>query len=633
MQATPQPFIDQMDLFGDMFDPTVQSFTKEDIDSLASTTESLKDFSDMSDDEKEDFVNSKDYKKYSMDTDRLFGQHIDESKSSVQDIFGLSGQGASFSYNCFKFLNIDHEYYQDMVDSSPIMQETLEKGEELLPTFKYLHEDIFMSLYQYNVDVLPPEKMHMQSYMNRNILSKLLNTPTYIALRKTCRCDMFNAGIGTEILGEKVFELLETELKKIESFEQKKKEFDELIRQEEELDSLCEEQDDLLERIDELQQEGEFADQEELNQLQDSLSEVQQSIEQARALAEQQAAKCDELVIDDEDEIEDDELSNTVSVVVSNDLGTCMDQVQQVSDLVDAWGLGGSDTGKRKVPYGIKRNVIEKIRGSKYLTKFTDVIGRFKETAIAETKKKDKSTSVEVVSVTSGNRLQDALPSDKMNLCNDITKKDLYRRMSENQLLTYEKESNNEKNKGPIIVCVDISGSMGGCYYNYEDPQCSDPIDWAKAMAISILEIAQRQKRNYACIMYDDRVRQTTVLQKDENSPDKIIEIAETESGGGTDFVPPLEKSLDLIKESEFKNADIVFITDGECYLPDSFKRKFNNIKEDKEFKCLGVLIDYHRSSRTSLKEFCNSVTYISDIAEANDSNNENNKEIFRSLL
>lgn len=40
---------------------------------------------------------------------------------------------------------------------------------------------------------------------------------------------------------------------------------------------------------------------------------------------------------------------------------------------------------------------------------------------------------------------------------------------------------------------------------------------------------------------------------------------AETFLGGGTNFQMPLDEALRLMEENGFENADVVFITDGEC--------------------------------------------------------------------
>ena len=571
-----------------------------------------KDLSDMTEDEKEQFYASQEYKQYSVDAEKILGNStVNYNGRNVQEIFGLAGNSNKYSYNCFELIGTDHDDYTDILDASDIMQKTVERGEKLLPTFKYLHEDIFMSLYKFDTTILPPERMHIQSYMNRSILSQLLNTPLYISLKKTCGCDMFNAGIGTEIIGEEAIKLLEEELKKIKDFDKKKQALEKLIEKEEEMDSLAENIDELESLLE--QKMIENASQNELDEIQEQIEQCQMDLEQARAMAEQMAKDCDELV-----EVSDELAENMVDSMKVV-MGKATDEVQQLSEYVQTWGLGqGNDV---KVPFGIKKNCLEKIRSSSYLKKFTDMIGKYKECALMEQKKKVKDNAIEIKSVKMGDKIENVLPSDVMNLCNDVTKKDFYRRMTQGQLITYDKESKKNKNKGPIIVCIDQSGSMSG-----------DKDMWAKALAVGILEVAQLQKREFACIPYDSSVRKVTVIHKGEISPEKIIGVAEENASGGTNFEAPLKEASKLIEDSNFKEADIVFISDGDCSVSDSFRRKFKQLKEDKEFKTMGVLVDYGHCTRTALDDFCDSVTTVSKIADAKDANSEVNKMIFGSL-
>lgn len=597
-------------LFNTLKQTQQTTVSQKDINEINKNIKDLdNDLKNMTETEKENFYNSQDFKDFSVDAAKINGTSaVNYEGRNVQEIFGLSGSSNKFSYNCFEILEVDHEDYIDIVDASIEMQKTIAEGEALLPTFKYLHEDIFMSLYQYSANILPPEKMHMQSYLNRNILSQLVNTPAYIALRKNCRCDMFYAGIGTEIIGKQAIEILKNEISKIKDFQQKKEALEKLIEQEEQMDSLAEDLDTLEELIEEKKIQG--ASQEELQELQDQLGQGQMSLAEARAMAEQMAEDCEELVEGNED------IVDNMTVMMDNSIDGAMKEVNEVSNYVESWGLG--EGRNIKVPFGIKKNVLEKIRNSEELRKFTDMIGKYKECAIAEQKKKEKNAAVEIRSVKMGDKIEDALPSDKLNLCNDTTKKDFYRRMTQGQLIAYDKTSQKQKNKGPIIVCIDQSGSMSG-----------DKEMWAKALAVGILEVAQLQKREFACIPYDSNVRRTTIIHKDEIDPQKIINIAEEQASGGTNFEKPLKKASELIKDSNFKEADIVFISDGDCAVSDSFRREFKQLKEDKDFRTMGVLVDYGHCSNTALNDFCDSVTTVSKISDAKNANSEVNKMIF----
>ena len=600
-------FDDLMDEFEDEVISSAQT------DSINDIQKNIGGFQDMSSEQIEQFQNSQEYKEFKADITEATDVKANLQGKTVQEIMGLSNRKETlgYSYNALEHYDVDIDIYNDIVDQSPVMQQTLEEGEELLPTFKYLHQDLFLTLYKYKARVLPAVDMHISTRMNRGIISNLINTPEYISLRQTCRMDQFNAALGTEIIGREAIDILREAIEKLKDLEQKKDAMDRLIEEEEKIDELIEDIGDIDELIEDAKRAGNGSL---AAQLEQERQAKEQSVATLKAMANKIAEDCDEL-------IEDDELVSEVSTTMGSTLTETGKQVQEVSELCEAWGLG---TGENcQVAFQNKKDAIERIRRSSKLYKLTDLVGKFKESAIVEQKKKAKHGAVEIKGVTTGDKIQDTLPSDRMNLCNDITKGDFYRRMSEHGLLQYSKESNKQKNKGPIIVCVDTSGSMQG-----------DEEIWSKALTVGILEVAQMQKRDFACIIYSSHADKPIVIKKDEIAPQKIIDCAERFHNGGTSFEAPLNEALELIKDSTFKNADIVFITDGDCYVSDNFSRKFKQIKEDKDFRTLGVLVNMGcgHVSDSSLKEFCDNITLVSDIADLNDGNSEVNKSIYGSL-
>ena len=524
-------FDDLMDEFEDEVISSAQT------DSINDIQKNIGGFQDMSSEQIKQFQNSQEYKEFKADITEATDVKANLQGKTVQEIMGLSNRKETlgYSYNALEHYDVDIDIYNDIVDQSPVMQQTLEEGEELLPTFKYLHQDIFLSLYKYKARVLPEVDMHISTRMNRGIISNLINTPEYISLRHTCRMDQFNAALGTEIIGREAIDILREAIEKLKDLEQKKDAMDRLIEEEEKIDELIEDIGDIDELIEDAKRAGNGSL---AAQLEQERQAKEQSVATLKAMANKIAEDCDEL-------IEDDGLASEVSTTMGSTLTETGKQVQEVSELCEAWGLG---TGENcQVAFQNKKDAIERIRRSSKLHKLTDLVGKFKESAIVEQKKKAKHGAVEIKGVTTGDKIQDTLPSDRMNLCNDITKGDFYRRMSEHGLLQYSKESNKQKNKGPIIVCVDTSGSMQG-----------DEEIWSKALTIGILEVAQMQKRDFACIIYSSHADKPIVIKKDEIAPQKIIDCAERFHNGGTDFEAPLNEALELIKDSTFKNAKTI---------------------------------------------------------------------------
>lgn len=602
------------DLFEDEDDsPDVDSTKPSGVSQIAGKY-GLGGFESMSEKDVEDFKQSDDYKNYSaeIDNDNI---KADMHGKTVQEILGLTNlkESVKQSFNAFEHYDVDLEFYQDIVDTSPVMQDTIEEGCKIYPAFEYMYQDIFLSLYKYKARLLPESDIHMSTRLNRKFAECYLNTPEYIKLRQTCRMDQFNAALGTEIIGSKLLKIVEEVMNKLKEQEESMKKMQELMKKEQEMDELLEENEEMDELLQSLIQTGQ-GNSTQAQQLQQQIDQNIASKQAIQQLANQIAEEMDDL-------IEEDDLANEITTRAGKAFDEASMQVAETSELVDAWGLGEGE--KSRVSYQNKKDAIERIRKSPKLKHLTDLIGRFKESAITEQKKKTKHGAVEISSVTLGNKIEDILPSEKMMLSNEATKKDFYNKYTENRNMVYSKESNKSKNKGPIILCCDESGSMDG-----------DRETWSKAFTMGVLEIAQIQKRDFAFIAYDSHANEPIVIKKGEVSPEKVITICEEFLDGGTNFEAPLRKALDLIKDSTFKNADIIFVTDGDCGVSDSFKQKFKQVKEEKEFACKGILVDMGswRSSDSTLREFCDDVVRISNIADLTNGDSEVNKQLFGSI-
>ena len=55
----------------------------------------------------------------------------------------------------------------------------------------------------------------------------------------------------------------------------------------------------------------------------------------------------------------------------------------------------------------------------------------------------------------------------------------------------------------------------------------------------------------------------THIFRPEQYTIEDVFAFAESFLKGGTDFETPLTKSVELLEGEDFKNADIVFITDG----------------------------------------------------------------------
>lgn len=85
---------------------------------------------------------------------------------------------------------------------------------------------------------------------------------------------------------------------------------------------------------------------------------------------------------------------------------------------------------------------------------------------------------------------------------------------------------------------------------------------------------------------------------------------------GNTDYETPLREALRLMEQEGFENADMVFVTDGECVLPDSFLEKLKAEQSVRGFQITGILLDQEDAGfEFSLREFCTNVYRTSQLS------------------
>ena len=176
----------------------------------------------------------------------------------------------------------------------------------------------------------------------------------------------------------------------------------------------------------------------------------------------------------------------------------------------------------------------------------------------------------ETHSITTGNDLGRVLPSELGGLRASgpgrlarLRRADFLRRFVEHQLLQYRLEA--PAQRGPMVICLDGSGSMQG----------SKEL-WGKAVALTLMEIARRERRRCLAIIFSSGSPPFEVEllgkgthrrsgQRAEVRDDDVMRFAEHFPGGGTDFGPPLERALEAVTEGDYRRGDIVFITDGQA--------------------------------------------------------------------
>jgi len=192
----------------------------------------------------------------------------------------------------------------------------------------------------------------------------------------------------------------------------------------------------------------------------------------------------------------------------------------------------------------------------------------------------------EVFSVERSGDIERILPGELVQLGYPSTKYLFYSKLADKSLLTYELRGEGwtqpEKHeRGPVVICIDTSGSMQGL-----------PENIAKAVSLAIAKEANSQSRSVHMILFGSRneTRELT-FNKSENAINSLLELLNLSFGGGTDFDSALRTAITRLKDEEFKLADILFVTDG-FGVVDDLKDEIKSIKDTQGTRIFTLLIE-----------------------------------------
>ena len=278
---------------------------------------------------------------------------------------------------------------------------------------------------------------------------------------------------------------------------------------------------------------------------------------------------------------------------------------QQLADRTDerasaaAWGI---DPGElQTMDFQARKDLAGRLSGSR-MARFRELIGRFRMTARSEQARKAEFGRDELYSIALGRDLAEVLPSELVLLAHPRLREQFIRRFAEGQLLSRKWRGRQRAGDGPIIVLLDTSGSMEG-----------DAEGWAKAFALSLMEVARHDSRAFTTILFSSR---TQVHRVDGTGLDAMVEVGETFLGGGTSYDRPLADAIAIATaDAAFAKSDIVMVTDGECDMADATWERLAAAREG-GLRVFGIAVGTEPGA--ALERMCDNVRSICDFTDAN---------------
>jgi len=149
-----------------------------------------------------------------------------------------------------------------------------------------------------------------------------------------------------------------------------------------------------------------------------------------------------------------------------------------------------------------------------------------------------------------------------------------------------------KQDRGPIIVCLDTSGSMQG-----------SPEIIAKAVTLEAVRIATAEKRE--CFLYAFS-GPTQVAEFDlsvaRGGVQALLEFLGCSFHGGTDVAEPIARALKRVESAKWSRADAIIVSDGEFPVPVATGAAVIAARASLHLRVHGLLIGAgHSAAMTSL--------------------------------
>ena len=187
----------------------------------------------------------------------------------------------------------------------------------------------------------------------------------------------------------------------------------------------------------------------------------------------------------------------------------------------------------------------------------------------------------EVRSVDLGGELERLLPSELVLLRHPLLRRVVLARLVERRAMVTTMHGPKSLGRGPVIVVVDTSGSMG-----------TERLKLAKSFCLALAMRCWETRRPFVMLTF--------------GAPGELVETAFTSQddflrrlhgclgmafGGGTDFDGPLRRVCELATKKPWSQADAIFVTDGHCNVSRETRRQLSRTKGVTDLEIIGVLV------------------------------------------
>ena len=227
----------------------------------------------------------------------------------------------------------------------------------------------------------------------------------------------------------------------------------------------------------------------------------------------------------------------------------------------------------------------------------------------------------ELTGVRFGASLERMLPAEAALLCHPTARRLWRARHAEGRLLAYDTEAvltdwrphpqastqaaaalatPQPLQHGPIVLCLDTSGSMQGA-----------PELIAKAVVIATVRAAVASGRACRLVAFGGPGE---LLQRDLTGPgglQALLDLMGQSFDGGTDIQTPIERAIETVHEAAWCSADVVLVSDGEFGCVPHTLQRLDEARKTLGLAVHGILVGDRET--LGMLETCDHIHWVRD--------------------
>src|SRR5947209_2046914 len=266
---------------------------------------------------------------------------------------------------------------------------------------------------------------------------------------------------------------------------------------------------------------------------------------------------------------------------VGRALARAGEEVEEMKETAAALGLGPGMPGTND-PKAIAE-LFRRVRNDATLRRICELAGRYRRLAQSRQRRKLVHGSDDMVGVVLDGDVGRLLPHELAKLVIPDLEDDVLRRLVERQCMCREYRSSEPVGKGPVIVCVDESGSMQG-----------ENVHTAKALALALAWVARQQNRWVALVAYSgDSGERLLALPPGRWDEAALTDWLSQFIGHGSDLDVPVRELPRFYEELKAPRGvtDVLFLTDAKCRIPADVRETFVAWKHQVRARLISLVI------------------------------------------